>query len=132
MFGNITGETCLSILPRRLSNSSSSNESNYYNNAAAATSESKTEINYKTTCVSEYLFRPISNDYQKALESTSTPCKVEDHSIMSQEYGSASVSTSSISEYLMETLPGWHVQDFPDPSCLCKVCSTWHPHIIYY
>ncbi|XP_030472056.1 B-box zinc finger protein 20-like isoform X2 [Syzygium oleosum] len=27
-----------------------------------------------------------------------------------------SISTSSISEYLMETLPGWHVDEFLDPS----------------
>ncbi|XP_073047429.1 B-box zinc finger protein 20-like [Primulina eburnea] len=27
-----------------------------------------------------------------------------------------SSSTSSISEYLMESLPGWHVEDLPDPS----------------
>lgn len=38
--------------------------------------------------------------------------------------------TSSISEYLMETLPGWRVDDFLDPSSyatstnvLCKVCD---------
>jgi hypothetical protein len=34
--------------------------------------------------------------------------------------------TSSISEYLMETLPGWHVEDFLDstydPFGFCKVC----------
>lgn len=37
----------------------------------------------------------------------------------------ASDSTSSISEYLMETLPGWHVDDLLDPSShygFCKVC----------
>lgn len=35
-------------------------------------------------------------------------------------------STSSISEYLIETLPGWHVEDFLDSSTtpfgFCKVC----------
>lgn len=34
--------------------------------------------------------------------------------------------TSSISEYLIETLPGWHVEDFLDSTCapfgFCKVC----------
>lgn len=46
-----------------------------------------------------------------------------------------SVSTSSISEYLMETLPGWHVEDFLDPPnssfspyAFCKVCI----HIYIY
>ncbi|GLT86166.1 hypothetical protein SLE2022_043240 [Rubroshorea leprosula] len=28
----------------------------------------------------------------------------------------ASISTSSFSKYLMETLPGWHVEDFLEPS----------------
>lgn len=28
-----------------------------------------------------------------------------------------SVSTSSISEYLIETLPGWHVEDFLEYPC---------------
>jgi hypothetical protein len=41
---------------------------------------------------------------------------------------SVPLSTSSISEYLMETLPGWRVEDFLDPSIaingFCKVCSA--------
>lgn len=79
--------------------------------------------------ISQEIFRPIStHDHQKALETKSTPCKVEDfNDFMSPEYGIPSVSTSSISEYLMETLPGWHVEDFLDPSCsphgFCKVCT---------
>lgn len=41
-----------------------------------------------------------------------------------------SISTSSISEYLIETLPGWHFEDFLlDPSSaannFCKVCSNY-------
>lgn len=40
-----------------------------------------------------------------------------------------SISTSSISEYLIETLPGWHVEDFldsssPSPSGFHKVCYS--------
>ncbi|KAL7236891.1 hypothetical protein ACSBR1_020058 [Camellia fascicularis] len=51
-----------------------------------------------------------------ALPSTSIPSRVDEDRCMnsSQE---RSVSTSSISEYLMETLPGWRVDDFLDPSC---------------
>ncbi|KAF8020122.1 hypothetical protein BT93_G0736 [Corymbia citriodora subsp. variegata] len=38
-----------------------------------------------------------------------------------------SVSTSSISEYLMETLPGWHVDEFLDPSSTASngYCKTF-------
>ncbi|XP_031271647.1 B-box zinc finger protein 20-like [Pistacia vera] len=43
----------------------------------------------------------------------STPYKVEDNNQISDN---CSVSTSSISEFLMETLPGWCVEDFLDPS----------------
>ncbi|PON80780.1 B-box-type zinc finger [Parasponia andersonii] len=38
-------------------------------------------------------------------------------------------STSSISEYLMETLPGWHVEDFLDPCSSASIngfCKTDH------
>lgn len=68
-----------------------------------------------------------------ASEPTSNPCCVVDSRrvIIQQE---DSVSASSISEYLMETLPGWHVEDFLDsPSCspygFCKVCRG--PNIYY-
>lgn len=49
-----------------------------------------------------------------------------------------SISTSSISEYLMETLPGWHVDEFLDPSSTasnvyCKVClHSWSIRSISY
>ncbi|XP_010066200.2 B-box zinc finger protein 20 isoform X1 [Eucalyptus grandis] len=38
-----------------------------------------------------------------------------------------SISTSSISEYLMETLPGWHVDEFLDPSSTASngYCKTF-------
>ncbi|XP_057502002.1 B-box zinc finger protein 20-like [Actinidia eriantha] len=47
-----------------------------------------------------------------ASTSTSTDCRDVDQ-CMNQEN---LVSTYSISEYLMETLPGWHADDFLDPS----------------
>ncbi|KAE8725609.1 B-box zinc finger protein 21 [Hibiscus syriacus] len=48
------------------------------------------------------------------LASTSRTYRVEDN---------ASISTSSVSDFLMETLPGWHVDGFPEPSSggVCKV-----------
>ncbi|WOG84681.1 hypothetical protein DCAR_0103865 [Daucus carota subsp. sativus] len=73
--------------------STSSNGSSY-NNINAATSESITEIN--TT--------PIYDDNYH----------MQNH-FQSQDYGITSGSTSSISEYLMETLPGWHIDEFLDP-----------------
>lgn len=41
-------------------------------------------------------------------------------------------TSSSISEYLIEMLPGWHVEDFLDPSTsppfgFCKVCIYSYP-----
>lgn len=99
------------LLPAEASSSyptstSSNGSNNFYN---AGTSESESEIRNKSSSISQEIFRPIStHDRQKALETKSTPC----HGFMSQEYG----IPSSISEYLMETLPGWHVEDFLDPS----------------
>ncbi|XP_058213224.1 B-box zinc finger protein 21-like isoform X1 [Rhododendron vialii] len=59
--------------------------------------------------------------------STSSHCRADMDCCPSQENSASLSNTSSISEYLMETLPGWRVDDFLDPSCshpgLCKVCS---------
>ncbi|XP_073031785.1 B-box zinc finger protein 21-like isoform X1 [Primulina eburnea] len=44
-----------------------------------------------------------------------------------------SISTSSISEYLMETLPGWHVEDFLDSSPLPHgFCKTGENDVLSY
>ncbi|KAF1001888.1 B-box zinc finger protein 20-like isoform X1 [Apium graveolens] len=67
-------------------------------------SESGTEINRTSV---------HADQYQMAFES---PCETGNYNCESQDYGITSVSTSSISEYLMETLPGWHVDEFLDPS----------------
>lgn len=44
--------------------------------------------------------------------------------------------TSSISEYLIETLPGWHVEDFLDstydPFNFCKVCIAKFKHLWFH
>lgn len=83
------------------STSSNGSTHNYVN---AGTSESGTEIINMTS---------IHDDQcNMAFES---PCKTYNN-CQSQGYGITSVSTSSISEYLMETLPGWHVDEFLDPS----------------
>ncbi|KAM7479347.1 hypothetical protein LguiA_027560 [Lonicera macranthoides] len=72
-----------------------------------------------------------SNSGEKTLHYSSTPTttpnwEVDDYHSVSLGQEGGSVSTSSISEYLMETLPGWHVDDFLDPSSssphgFCKV-----------
>ncbi|TYH90207.1 hypothetical protein ES332_A13G034300v1 [Gossypium tomentosum] len=50
----------------------------------------------------------FTSPMDKSLASTSTTYRLQDN---------ASISTSNnISEYLMEKLPGWNVDDFPDPS----------------
>lgn len=84
---------------------STSSNGSTYNYINAGTSESETDINRST---------PIHDDqYHMPFES----CKTENYNnCQSQDYGIPSVSTSSISEYLMETLPGWHVEEFLDPS----------------
>lgn len=84
--------------------STSSNGSGY-NYINAGTSESGTEINMTSL---------HADQYQMAFES---PCTTENYTnFQSQDYGITSVSTSSISEFLMETLPGWHVDEFLDPA----------------
>ncbi|GMP47631.1 hypothetical protein CsSME_00015290 [Camellia sinensis var. sinensis] len=97
----------------------------------------------KSSVISNQSSNPTSSiHYDKAsLPSTNTtPCKANhDHDhhyrYVSQE-NSVSLSTSSISEYLMETLPGWRVDDFLDPSCFphgfCKFSNHdldkgWYP-----
>ena len=45
-------------------------------------------------------------------------------SSVSQEE-SGFMEASNISEYLMETLPGWHVDEFLDPYGYCKFSITF-------
>ncbi|KZV20154.1 B-box zinc finger protein 21 [Dorcoceras hygrometricum] len=52
-------------------------------------------------------------------------CDKSHGNLMSGGNLNGSISTSSISEYLVETLPGWHVEDFLDPSPLpYGLCKT--------
>ncbi|KAJ0009736.1 hypothetical protein Pint_34780 [Pistacia integerrima] len=82
----------------KLSASSSSYPTSSSSNCFDTTTTSKT-MNKSSASVSNLI--------------PSTPYKVEDNNQISDN---CSVSTSSISEYLMETLPGWCVEDFLDPS----------------
>ncbi|GMI88140.1 BZS1, SALT TOLERANCE HOMOLOG 7, B-box domain protein 20 [Hibiscus trionum] len=83
-----------------------SSSSNGYN--AAAETKSSSSQSSKRFCSS------VSNNenfgspsVEKSLAaSSSTAYRVEDN---------ASISNSSVSGYLMEELPGWHLDDFPEP-----------------
>ena len=58
-------------------------------------------------------------------ETSSNPMRGNEPSLPVSEQ--ASDSTSSISEYLIETIPGWHVEDLMDPSShygYCKICFS--------
>ncbi|XP_017971539.1 PREDICTED: B-box zinc finger protein 20 isoform X2 [Theobroma cacao] len=100
----------------KLSSSSSSpclnptSSSSNGHNATTIDSETKSSQSCKR-------FRSVSNNeifsspsIEKPLPSTTD--KVEDNCTSD----TVSISTSSISEYLMETLPGWRVDDFLEPS----------------
>lgn len=122
--------------------SSSSSSSNAYgydvdDNRPGTRTKNEIRINNSSRSNETETAPPNHHCYSTTLnasESTSNPCCVVDSRrvIIQQE---DSVSASSISEYLMETLPGWHVEDFLDsPSCspygFCKVCRG--PNIYIY
>ena len=62
--------------------------------------------------------------------STNTVVNKGGNNLVTNE-GFGSTTSSTISEYLMETLPGWHVEDFLDSSTtpfgFCKVCIDSFP-----
>ncbi|XP_022762297.1 B-box zinc finger protein 20-like [Durio zibethinus] len=107
----------------KLSSSSQSlNPTSSSSNGCAATIDSET----KSTSQSSKRFRSVSNNENFISPSIerplpSTTYRVEDN----YTSDNASISTISISEYLMETLPGWRVDDFLEPSSaangFCKV-----------
>ncbi|EOX97896.1 hypothetical protein QUC31_015447 [Theobroma cacao] len=110
----------------KLSSSSSSpclnptSSSSNGHNATTIDSETKSSQSCKR-------FRSVSNNeifsspsIEKPLPSTTD--KVEDNCTSD----TVSISTSSISEYLMETLPGWRVDDFLEPSSAANgFCKTF-------
>lgn len=101
----------------RLSASSSSSSSDV--DDFATDSPIKSSVSYKLSKPCLYHKGPSP--------SPSSHCRADMDCCPSQEDSVSLSNTSSISEYLMETLPGWRVDDFLDPSCshpgLCKVCS---------
>lgn len=90
--------------------------------ATTSSSGSQSEANIKSSVAKDVNCQ--SNSHTNCSESSSNPLTDNRPSPVVGEQGTD--STSSISEYLMETLPGWHVDDFLDPSSnygFCKVCS---------
>ncbi|XVE67032.1 hypothetical protein DITRI_Ditri08aG0127700 [Diplodiscus trichospermus] len=89
--------------------SSSSPTSSSINGGYGSTvdSETKTTSGLRSVSNTEIFSSP---SIEKPLPSTTY--RAEDN----YTSDTASISTSSISEYLMETLPGWRVDDFLDPS----------------
>lgn len=101
---------------------SSSSSVSVSKTTAGSTKNAKSESIGASSVNDPYYFMP--NSTVKTSDSTSNHFSVEIESHCTNQEGS--VCTSSISEYLMETLPGWHVEDFLDPSSsspygLCKV-----------
>lgn len=89
--------------------------------AATSSSGSRSEMEIKTSVANEVHNQLNSN--ANCSETSSNPVRDNESSLPIGEQ--ASDSTSSISEYLMETLPVWHVEDLLDPSShygFCKVC----------
>ncbi|KAL3843418.1 hypothetical protein ACJIZ3_000821 [Penstemon smallii] len=89
------------------------------------------KANEHTKKHNRFLLSGVKISYKAAAGTSSinSEIKVQPNSITncseSRQQGSA--STSSISEYLMETLPGWHVEDLFDSSShydFCKVCCS--------
>nr|XP_027112173.1 B-box zinc finger protein 20-like isoform X1 [Coffea arabica] len=98
----------------RLSASSSANQtpsSSTVSYAAGSTRTAKTESKSASSVNDPHNLR--ANSTAKTSKSTSNHLSFEIESHWTNQEGS--VATSSISEYLTETLPGWHVEDFLDP-----------------
>ncbi|KAH6780093.1 salt tolerance homolog2 [Perilla frutescens var. hirtella] len=88
--------------------------------AATSSSGSQSERKITTSVANEV--HNQSNSNANCSEASSNPMRGNESSLPAGEQ--ASDSTSSISEYLMETLPGWHVEDLLDPSShygFCKI-----------
>lgn len=81
--------------------------------------DSKSEPSRNSVSVSATISNQLSAPKIQTLSSKTT-------TITTTKTGEEGGSTSSISEYLIETLPGWHFEDFLDSSTtpfgFCKVC----------
>ncbi|KAL3515120.1 hypothetical protein ACH5RR_022022 [Cinchona calisaya] len=95
--------------------SASSSEHRTSSSSSRVTNATKSGSKDASSINDPYDLRP--NSTVKTSESTSNNFSFEIESSYCTNQEAGSVYTSSISEYLMETLPGWHVEDFLDPSC---------------
>ncbi|KAI3448005.1 hypothetical protein Pfo_004670 [Paulownia fortunei] len=107
--------------------------SSYHQEAATSCSQSQSEIEMNSSVISEIDFQTnsIANCSESSLDHW------RDNNDESSQPGTqhGSVSTSSISEYLMETLPGRHVEVLLDPSSpygFCKICSMFYLYLRIY
>ncbi|XP_021889250.1 B-box zinc finger protein 20-like isoform X1 [Carica papaya] len=111
---------------------------------SASSSSSSSSLNPSSSCSnrSAATMGAEFNNFQspmKRAQSTSSPCElfsspsmavaatnytVHDYNKVMSDGGS--IPTSSISEYLMETLPGWRVEDLLDPSAAFNCFSKTH------
>ncbi|KAL2460090.1 B-box zinc finger protein 21 [Abeliophyllum distichum] len=92
--------------------------------AAAASYQASTSFSTTGSNNANEIFGTHSN--VNTSESTSTTLsRVHNNGPDQSASQEGSVSTSSISEYLIKTLPGWHVEDLLDPSSsphvFCKI-----------
>ncbi|KZV48170.1 B-box zinc finger protein 20-like [Dorcoceras hygrometricum] len=87
-------------------------------NVAASTSESGSETKTNNSITSKTIIQP--NMMTDCSESSSNPWGHNNES----SKAASQVSTSRMTDNLMETLPSWHVEDLMDPSShygFCKV-----------
>ncbi|KAI3460362.1 hypothetical protein Pfo_017025 [Paulownia fortunei] len=100
--------------------SAESASSSLTNNASDAASKIKSQDSKsKPVCIIPPTYTP-STDKGTTVERTTVPapesCEKSNVQLMSGGNFNGSISASSISEYLIEMLPGWHVEDFLDSS----------------
>ncbi|XP_073124872.1 B-box zinc finger protein 21-like isoform X2 [Henckelia pumila] len=85
--------------------------------AAASSSESGSETKMKNSITGKTNFQP--NLMSNCSESSSNPWGDNNES----SKAASQVSTSSMTDYLMETLPSWHAEDLMDPSAHYGFCK---------
>ncbi|XP_073312271.1 B-box zinc finger protein 21-like [Primulina huaijiensis] len=98
-------------------------------NVQASSSESGSETKMKNSIACKTNFQ--SNLMTNCSESSSNPWGDNNES----SKAASQVSTSSRTDYLMETLPSWHVEDLMDTSShygFCKVCSMFLDFLFLY
>lgn len=108
----------------------SASSSSYDTSSSSNGSNLSTETDMKSLVSKSNSGEKTLHIHYSSTPTTTPNWEVDDHHSISLGQEDGSVSTSSISEYLMETLPGWHVDDFLDPSSsspygFCKVCITF-------